>query len=77
MAVGPGGGAGLVAVAVVVTVAVTVGVAVCRVVGDALGISVGVGSTVVRLQASGSKKARPKINFRHRGIRDMMIITLS
>jgi hypothetical protein len=75
VAVGFGGGAGLVAVGV--TVAVAVGVAVlCFTVAVVVGKGVAVGSTVVRLQASGNKKARPRIILCHQGSRDMIKMTL-
>ena len=72
-----GNGAGLVTVAVGVTVLVTVGVAVSNLTTVDVGKGVVVGSTVVRLQASGNKKTRPKINFCHKVIRAMIIVTLS
>ena len=64
--------AGLVAVGV--TVAVLVGVAVSCLItaGVEVGKGVLVGSTVVRLQASGSKKARPRKNLCHKGRCDMI-----
>jgi hypothetical protein len=73
--VGLGGADVLVAVGV--TVAVAVGVAVdCFKVAVAVGKGVAVGSTVVRLQASGNKKARPRMILCHQGSRDMVEVML-
>ena len=75
MPVAFGGGAGLVAVGV--TVLVDVGVEVdCFTVAVAVGNGVAVGSTVVRLQASGNKKARPRIILCHQESRDMILQSL-
>ena len=64
-------------VAVGVTVEVEVGVAVLILtVGLAVGKGVAVGSTVVRLQASGNSKARPRITLCHKGSRDILEYTL-
>ena len=67
--VGFGGGAGLVAVGVTVLVAIGVDVDCLTV---AVGKGVAVGSTIVRLQASGNKNARPRMNLCQIGSFDMI-----
>jgi hypothetical protein len=73
--VGCGGGAGLVAVGVPVPVAVGAAVD-CFTVAVAVGKGIAVGSTVVRLQARGNKKARPRIILCNQGSRDMIKMML-
>ena len=72
-AVATGRDVGAMRVAVGVSVLVAVGVEIsCLMVAVAVGKGVVVGSTVVRLQASGNKNARPRMSLCQKGYRDMV-----